>query len=346
MKKIYFKNKDLRENLLKSEVDIEGKTRSNLFSWRGQFSPQLIEQLLLGYSSKEDKVFDPFLGSGTVLFDCARLGIEASGCDINPAAIAFSKVYELINYSKQSITKAINNIEIIISKYTNNLPLIEYQSISKFEKEIISLYHDFLGELESIILMALVTGIDFGNKKLDIKRINHVWGTLRANIELLPSIPQKITCYQADARKTPLKNSSIDFVLTSPPYINVFNYHQNYRKSVEKTGVDILTIAKSEIGANRKFRQNRFLTVIQYCMDMSQVFLELRRVCSQNAKVIFIVGHESKIKNTTFRNAELINQIAKICGFNKMGQQTRSFKNRFGNSIYGGVKGKREFKVK
>lgn len=315
MKNIRFKKKDLRENLLESEVNIEAKTRSNLFSWRGQFLPQLIEQLLLGYSSKDDKIFDPFLGSGTVLFDCARLGIEASGCEINPSAIAFSKVYELINYSKQSVIEAVNNIEMVIAKYTNNLPLSEYMASSNFEEEIISLYHDFLGKPESIILMALITGMDFGIKKLDVKRINHVWSTLRSNIELLPSSPQKITCYQADARKTPLNDFSIDFVLTSPPYINVFNYHQNYRKSIEKIGVDVLTIAKSEIGANRKFRQNRFLTVIQYCMDMSQVFLELRRVCIQNAKVIFIVGHESKIKNTIFKNADLISLIAQKCGF-------------------------------
>jgi hypothetical protein len=43
------------------------KTRSNIFSWRGQFSPQLIEHLLLTYCPKNAIILDPFVGSRTVL---------------------------------------------------------------------------------------------------------------------------------------------------------------------------------------------------------------------------------------------------------------------------------------
>lgn len=32
-------------------------------------------------------------------------------------------------------------------------------------------------------------------------------------------------------------------LITSPPYINVFNYHQKYRRSVEALGYDVLAIA-------------------------------------------------------------------------------------------------------
>lgn len=50
-------------------LDIEEKTRSNLFAWRGQFSPQLIEILLSAYCPPDSVVLDPFAGSGTVLFE-------------------------------------------------------------------------------------------------------------------------------------------------------------------------------------------------------------------------------------------------------------------------------------
>ncbi len=72
--KMRFQNKNLSESLLDSNVNIAEKTRSNLFRWRGQFSPQLVEQLLLAYSSIDDVVFDPFLGSGTVLFPGRSIG--------------------------------------------------------------------------------------------------------------------------------------------------------------------------------------------------------------------------------------------------------------------------------
>ena len=50
-------------------LNIEEKNRSNLFAWRGQFSPQLIECLLEAYCPAEAVVLDPFVGSGTVLLE-------------------------------------------------------------------------------------------------------------------------------------------------------------------------------------------------------------------------------------------------------------------------------------
>lgn len=178
---------------------------------------------------------------------------------------------------------AVDNVEQLVSQFTNDLPLFGIQSIDNFERAILESYNNCQEALERKILFALITGMDFEAKKLDIKRINNVWGTLRTNIENLPKSKKIIKCYQSDARKTPLANESVDFVITSPPYINVFNYHQNYRKSVEKIGLDVLHVARSEIGANRKFRQNRFLTVVQYCMDLAEVlmFLGSRLGCSQ-----------------------------------------------------------------
>lgn len=329
-----FKSVNLNKDLSVSMVNIEDKTRSNLFTWRGQFSPQLIESILCNYASKDCVVFDPFLGSGTVLFEAALLNLKASGCEINPAAVAFAKIYELINKPRNNVNKALTNIEVLVSKYTNDLPLFQCESIDNFEPELLGMYSSEDDEITRIILLALITGFDFGVKKTDAKRINNVWGTLRANIENLPKSKKTLRCLHRDSRKTSIHKNTVDFVVTSPPYINVFNYHQNYRKSVEKTGVDVLSVAKSEIGANRKFRQNRFLTVVQYCMDMSQVFCELSRICKDDAKIIFIVGRESNVRRTAFKNAKLITGVAESCGFELKGEQERVFTNKFGNSIY------------
>lgn len=327
-------SKSLEESLSQGTVDIDAKNRSNLFTWRGQFSPQLIEQILLNYSSEGEIVFDPFLGSGTVLFEAAQLGLEAYGCEINPAAIAFASVYELINKPKEQISSAIDEIEVIVLKYNNDLPLFKTENINNFQSELVRELKSTKDTIVSIILLALITGMDFGAKKTDSKRISNVWGALRSNIENLPTSKKTLKCYASDSRNIPLGSSIVDFILTSPPYINVFNYHQNYRKSIESTGIDVLKVAQSEIGANRKFRQNRFLTVVQYCMDMSQVFMELRRICKKTAKVVFIVGRESNVRKTAFRNAELISNIAVVCGFKVEGEQHRVFKNKFGEDIY------------
>ena len=119
------------------------------------------------------------------------------------------------------------------------------------------------------------------------------WSSLRALVASLPSSPATLQVTLSDARALPCEDSEVDLILTSPPYINVFNYHQQYRQSVESLDWDILPLARSEIGANRKHRGNRFLTVTQYCLDMAQVLLELERVCKPGARAIVVVGRES-----------------------------------------------------
>lgn len=54
------------------ELNIDNKTRSNLFAWNGQFSPQFVETLLSHYAQVGDVVVDPFAGSGTTLCEAAR----------------------------------------------------------------------------------------------------------------------------------------------------------------------------------------------------------------------------------------------------------------------------------
>ncbi|HWC76155.1 MAG TPA: DNA methyltransferase [Blastocatellia bacterium] len=50
----------------------------------GNFVPQIPHQLLLRYTKKGDWVLDPFLGSGTTLIECRRLGRHGVGIELNP----------------------------------------------------------------------------------------------------------------------------------------------------------------------------------------------------------------------------------------------------------------------
>ena len=57
-----FKSIPINHNEIPQNVlNIENKTRSNLFNWNGQFSPQFIEALLERYAEKDYAVVDPFL---------------------------------------------------------------------------------------------------------------------------------------------------------------------------------------------------------------------------------------------------------------------------------------------
>ena len=72
----------------------------------------------------------------------------------------------------------------------------------------------------------------------------------------------------------------------------------------------MLKIAKSEIGANRANRANRFYTVVQYCLDIAEALKEISRVSQKDARIIFVVGYESKDLGVPFYNADIIERIA------------------------------------
>jgi len=264
-------------------LDIEVKKRTNLLAWRGQFSPQFVQAVLENYARKDDVVLDPFAGSGTVLVEAAHLGHEAFGYEVNPAAELLAKVYTFVGYNRRKRHVLISNADSYLSEFIPlGLPLFDQLSTDCNDRIQITPLISSLVQLEKqnvrILIEALIIKLDLRDEHISIEFFWSKWNELRAIIKALPESKKAVSVDLGDARYLPLDGCVIDFVLTSPPYINVFNYHHNYRSSAEMLGWRPLVSARSEIGANRKFRQNRFLTVVQYCIDMSLSLTELVRV--------------------------------------------------------------------
>ncbi len=337
MRRTPLNTSDIEQALL----NIERKERSNPLPWNGQFSPQLVEVLLGTYAPTNSVVFDPFAGSGTLLYEAGRRNLQAAAADINPAAYYLARTYTTINQKPSTRKCFVADLDEALHRYfPARLPLFarSNRTQSTNEEPAIRLLkvRDALRDpnarmlLESLLVMA-----DFCSNTSSTKSLFATWTKLRSVVEAFPYSAQPIEVFNRDARQVPLKDHAIDLVITSPPYVNVFNYHQRNRSSVEALGWDVLTVAKSEIGSNRKHRGNRFLTVVQYCLDISQVFDELRRVCKQRARIIFVVGRESRVLGTPFYNGDIIGLVGTRCaGFELLTRQERVFRNKYGECIY------------
>lgn len=325
--KLLFKDIPInRDEIEQSELNIDNKTRSNLFNWNGQFSPQFIEALLNKYAEKGMIVVDPFLGSGTVLSECARKGLRAYGTELNASAYYMAKTYEVSNLSLEVRQMIIDSIDSDIANIENN------DSILSSLKKIIA---DTQNPSIKNILSTLIIVMDIYNNDVTMELLTVKWEWLKQLIKSLPYSKSRIMAEQGDARKMSLPDSSADLLITSPPYINVLNYHQKYRSSVEALGYDVLKLAKSEFGSNRKNRGNRFLTVIQYCIDIALSLKEAIRVCKPGSRMIYVVGRESTVLGCSFCNSELIYEMAQeIFGLRLIMRQERVFKNRYGTMIY------------
>ncbi|WP_373350754.1 DNA methyltransferase [Acinetobacter bereziniae] len=313
---------DLLPLLDPQKLNIVDKVRTSRFAWRGQFSPELIEYLLDTFFKEAKTIYDPFSGSGTVLFEASLKGKTSFGSEINPAAWCLSSTIHLNRLSENEIKNIIKQIDSLFF-------------LARTAEEVVDLVKmsgdDNLKCATTAILLSATgnsTDIDL-NKFLKAKdgfiqfltEIHQYKGLAYSNLE--------------DSRETKLQSNSIEGVITSPPYINVFNYHQNYRSIMEKLGWSPLNAAKSEIGANRKFRQNRFLTVIQYAQDLGQTLNELARVMKDNTLGVMVVGRESKVLGESFNNSEILTQLfIAHRSFTFISSTERVFMNKFGQSIY------------
>lgn len=320
------------------KLNIAEKSRSNLFAWNGQFSPQLVHVLLETYAESGDIIVDPFAGSGTVLVEAGRQGLQAFGSEINPAAFFMAQTYHFINCPPQDrffrLHDLARRLKVLFTE-PNLLSDFPVAAVSVDPRvELISVWATETDTLCRQLLEALIIMSDFFKEKFDGKTVLSAWNRLSTTVEQLPYSQQPIALTLADARSVPMPSASVDLIITSPPYINVFNYHQQYRASAEAMGWDLLHVARSEIGSNRKHRGNRFLTVIQYCLDIAQTFVELRRICKQEARMIFVVGRESAVLKTPFYNGDIVSRIGIRCaGLTVERRQERAFVNRFGATI-------------
>lgn len=324
-------------------LNVTEKRRANFFNWRGQFTPQFVDYLLANFAEEGCVVFDPFSGSGTVLLECARKNLSCYGSEINPAAYAMSKFYTLCNETKKNREGIVAELGEVISQLIepyHGLPLLEnstqyrekFGNLIKFAE---ALYCRLSDKNHRILALNMIFAAENGrNADLYSTIIKSLNAISRVLIEM-PYTQKPIRAKLADARMIHKGCvTKADLILTSPPYINVFNYHQNHRAVMEVLGWDLLAVAQSEIGSNRKNRGNRFKTMVQYCLDMEQSLGSFWETMADHGRLVLIVGRQSRVRRVTLYNGRIIAELIRDLGcFGKVTVYERQFLNRFGQKI-------------
>jgi len=315
-----------RDSIKQTRLDVsDSGRRVNSLPWRGQFTPDFITSLFDSFPPT-GLVVDPFCGSGTSLIEAARLGLPSHGVEVNPSAYILARLYSLATETMETRQAILWKLRVSLTSES----IVKAGAVS-LAAWIVSLENDLeRAVMEAVFLLALGNG-----RQTDETRLAKAFSQVTALIRSLPSRCIPVSIQLGDARCVDLRDHQADTLVTSPPYVNVFNYHQNYRVATEMLGWDVLPAARAEFGSNRKYRQNRFLTVIQYAQDIGAALQESMRIVRPEGTSIWVVGRESKVRSLSIPNPEIVYSMAvEAAGLNLIGKFERKFRSRYGQLVF------------
>lgn len=289
-------------------------------------------------------MIDPFCGSGTVLQECAARNRPVHGFEINPAAYAMSRFFTLSRFpldERAALMAKVGGLFSTVASEFGDLPLFNpvedfrgrATNLLDFGREVFARTESKTETLVALLAMFEAEGCRLPNLN---QAIFVALDRVKRHILSLPTSAACVEATLCDARLVHrYVHGEAELIVTSPPYINVFNYHQNHRAILELLGFDLLHVAASELGSNRKNRGNRFRTVVQYALDMEACAESFALSLKSRGQLVMVVGRESSVRGVPVPNSRLVADIlASTGGFNQEGSFERCFTNRFGVPIF------------
>jgi DNA modification methylase len=245
-------------------IDYHSLPRFRWYGYKEGFSPKLVEEAIETVGiGKNDYILDPFNGNGTVTLTASLKDIKSVGIEVNPFVTFMSQV-KLENSLANDFTKNIN--KVLYSSYKGKKSPIEtFSTFSEktgkskwlFNSDVLRSFEGGwqalkkLSESEQKIFQLSLIGaaMDNCNAVKDGKCLkyrnnwqdrnfntNSFCNTLEERLNKIATdlenstIAQKATIVNGDSRQV-IKSltSKYKLCITSPPYLNSFDYTDIYR---------------------------------------------------------------------------------------------------------------------
>ena len=351
----------------------------NFFKYPCKFIPEIPRWAIRAYYKQDvdGMILDPFSGSGTTLLEASLAGARSLGAEIDEIAKLITKVkttklsYEEI-YEVNIFTKRVANI---LEEQKYSVDDVIYPEINNlehwFRKDILNdlgfLYHSIIlkknTNVKNFLLVCMASIIKRVSNADDISPKPYVSNNVIKNppdvattfselvkkyitgIEEISNCELAAINIQGDATHISALNNTIDLAVTSPPYINAFDYVRTLRLenlwlqmstenelrekkkrylgtesiSVKKERLDLSILDKSELLKEYFNRiilvdEKRALILKRFFEDMELNLQEVYRVLKDNSNYVIVIGNSS-IRKVQVESWRVLRDIAEQVGF-------------------------------
>jgi DNA modification methylase len=301
----------------------EEETKEHLHTlhpYPAKFIPQIPRRAIRLWTSPGDLVYDPFNGCGTTVFEASLAGRRSVGTDNNAVAILASRAKTAI-YSSADIKK----LREFASRTAGGLnfapPRPDLIPTNKnFHYWFAPITVARLASLKGLILAeddpsrtllmavfsSIIVRVSYQDsdtrysrilREVSVKEVDSVFQSrLEDTISRIPTAMVKgrgsVDVIQGDARSVPfIKTGSVSLIVTSPPYLNAYDYHKYHRQRLHWIGGDesVEHARDHEIGSHDEFTRNN-AKPDGYFKDMDACFAEWTRVLKQGGRCLIIIG--------------------------------------------------------
>jgi hypothetical protein len=320
-----------------------------LHRFPAKYIPQVPRWAIRQFANLDSVVLDPFMGSGTSLVEGLCAVHQTYGVDIDPLAQLISRAKtNKYNMTKLNhLSKQILKGEMIpegdcflpmsgVKNITHWFSPVSWQELSKLFTAIDCLKcsdeeRDFFFCVFSSILRWVSNADDQTQKTYVsgtlVKHPPPVWETFKkfltkalAGVTALEGerTDRNACVLEGTALSIPLANSSVDLVVTSPPYLDSVDYMYNFMLEYfwlgPKLGVDnrpdYNLRRRTPVGAKNPLQRSDALpaeiaeivdiesvpayrreAVLSYFSSMQAHFIEAARVMKDNARYVLVVGN-------------------------------------------------------
>jgi len=304
----------------------------NWFKFKEGFSRQLAFNLINKFGlKKRAKLYDPFMGCGTTLLAGKEKGLKVIGTDMLPVAIFISQVkitdwddHKLLLQAVKKLfhtpfttpTLALPNIKIINLAFPAEIQeqiLFFKEQIDTFERPV----RDFLLlGLLTILESVSRTSKDGQFLRLVNKDIPNVRDTLYAVLMSMigdlavlttPKTRVKAEARAGDARQLCLPkkyHGNLDAVITSPPYLNRYDYSRSYALELcllsVKSHQDMVAVRHSLLRSHIESRMHQNKQI--YLPALNEILAQLQQRELNNERVPIMVQGYFEDMNLAIKN--------------------------------------------